>query len=490
MKKIIYQINIKNVIFGIIILSRIKYSLQLTEETFKKITNNDSAALECFRNPTRVDICGSVTKYMSALNYGKNDKINTNYAINIINAIKVASWDISTLDFREGEINNDIFNVELPTQVKKIILSNIMPLKKAPNNIPDRFIQNLNSCPFESNDNIKVVNCSSRMNNLCSSKVSCVSSESNKNSNINSNGNTNTNTNGNSNIKSNNNINVNSGDNTITNTNDNTSMNTGTSNNFSNNTNPKNKNNSQGNNNNNSNNNNNNNNNDNNNSLGSSNVQVINTENEGPSNSKSLIKTFLFGLCTSVGILIVLLTILYIAQKYSKKNIVNFNKLSDYYENKPLVKNSKSSSSSYTDTASLNGTISSQTSYSNIMKHKRYLYVFDDGSVMMSKSLKNKNNDNNSHIASAFSSSGTNSVITNPMSQVNLNPNNSTLNVRSSIQSLNSRYSNVPTNSNLSISMECNPINITSTPSTDNQIKLETPEKALDKDSISIEIPK
>jgi len=29
--------------------------------------------------------------------YGKNDKINTNYAINIINAIKVASWDISTL---------------------------------------------------------------------------------------------------------------------------------------------------------------------------------------------------------------------------------------------------------------------------------------------------------------------------------------------------------------------------------------------------------
>jgi len=67
MKKIIYQINIKNVIFGIIILSRIKYSLQLTEETFKKITNNDSAALECFRNPTRVDICGSVTKYMSAL---------------------------------------------------------------------------------------------------------------------------------------------------------------------------------------------------------------------------------------------------------------------------------------------------------------------------------------------------------------------------------------------------------------------------------------
>jgi len=252
--------------------------------------------------------------------------------------------------------------------------------------------------------------------------------ESNKNSNINSNGNTNTNTNGNSNIKSNNNINVNSGDNTITNTNDNTSMNTGTSNNFSNNTNPKNKNNSQGNNNNNSNNNNNNNNNDNNNSLGSSNVQVINTENEGPSNSKSLIKTFLFGLCTSVGILIVLLTILYIAQKYSKKNIVNFNKLSDYYENKPLVKNSKSSSSSYTDTASLNGTISSQTSYSNIMKHKRYLYVFDDGSVMMSKSLKNKNNDNNSHIASAFSSSGTNSVITNPMSQVNLNPNNSTLN--------------------------------------------------------------
>jgi len=38
--------------------------------------------------------------------------------------------------------------------------------------------------------------------------------------------------------------------------------------------------------------------------------------------------------------------------------------------------------------------------------------------------------------------------------------------------------------------MECNPINVTSTPSTDNQIKLETPEKALDKDSISIEIPK
>jgi len=491
MRNIIYKNNIRKVILGIILLTKIEYSLQLDEETFKRITNNNSAALECFRNPTREDLCGSVTKYMSALNYGRNDKINTNYAINIINAVKMSSWDISTLDFREGEISSDIFNVSPPSKVRRILLSNIMTLKKAPNNIPDSFIQYLDSCPFESYDNIKVNNCSSRMNSLCSSKVSCVSG-----GNGNANVNTNPNTNSNSNINNptpNNNANENANGNNI-NTINNT--NNGANNNNGQIINSKNGSNDINSNNNNSNTTINNTNSNNNGNVGFSNVQVVNTESDDTDNTKSLVETFLFGLCTSVGILIILLVLLCIAQKYTNKNVVN--KISKYYERRPLVKSSKSGSSSNTDSTSMNGTntqlsSSSQTSYTNVMKHKRYLYVFDDGSVMMSKSLKNQNNGDGNPKTSALSSSGGDTVVTNPITHQTLN--NNTLNVHSSIQTLHSRNSNIQTNSRLSISTASsnpnnNAPNTIVSPSTNSPIELVPPAKVLNRNSITIEIPK
>jgi hypothetical protein len=479
---------------GIILLTKIKYSFQLDEETFKRITNNNSAALECFRNPTREELCGSVTKYMSSLNYGRNDKLNTNYAINIINAVKMSSWDISTLDFREGEISSDIFNVSPPSKIRKILLSNIMTLKKVPNKIPDSFIQYLDSCPFESSDNIKVINCSSRMNNLCSSKVSCVKGD-NDNANVNTNPKTNPLTNiNNPSINNNDNVNTNRNNiNTINNTNSGANNNNSqimNNKNGSNNDINNNKNNTNVNNNTNSKSNNNDN-------IGFSNVQVVDTENDDTGNTKTLVETFLFGLCTSVGILIILLILLCIAQKYSNKNIVN--KISYYYEKKPLVKSSKSGSSSNTDSTSMNGTTntqlssSSQTSYTNVMKHKRYLYVFDDGSVMMSKSLKNKNNGNGNPKTSGLSSSGGDTAVTNPIPQPIIN--NNTLNVHSSIQTFQSRNSNIQTNSKLSIStassnMNNDTPNIIVSPSTNSPIELVPPAKVLNRNSITIEIPK
>ncbi|ORX84687.1 hypothetical protein BCR32DRAFT_266130 [Anaeromyces robustus] len=446
--------KMKKIFLLILLLESINFSFSINEGTFRNVLGNNEKAMECFRNPKRADTavdCRKVSKYMIALNDGV-DVLNSDHAKNIMAAIKADSWEVPVLNFQDCAIDSKIFEATPPPQVHRIILSKNIALKESPINIPDNFISNLTSCPFQSDDNIKVNNCSAKLKNICSSNISCVVSKVNNqpvnpqpnNTPVLATSTTNLVTTSinniittPTNINSNDTINTNS---TLINDKNNSTI----SNNES--VNP----------------------------INVENVDSPNNNNNNPDNSnhiKSLIQTFLLGLFTSFGILVLLLIILWFVQKNSKKSIVGLKKLTENHERKPLVKGEKSPSSSINDSTSTNdyGTQStqsnyalsnsSQTSYSTQAKHKRYLYVFDDGSVMMSKSLNSNNLILQSNALSSQNSYTSplnhNSIPTN-FATISSNTNN--IGVRSSLNS-----SNIPTltrNSKLTISTTSNSNNI------------------------------
>jgi len=399
----------------IILLGRINYSFSLMDNDLIRVIGRDTKALECFRNPNRSDAandCTKVSKYMKALNYGEKEIINSKHAINIMAAIQADSWNIQSLDFQDCAIDTEIFKATPPPQVKRIILSKNIALKESVISIPDRFISNLSSCPFQSDDNIRVNNCSAKLKSICSSNINCV---------VSNNSNTKPQNPQNNNIPNKNistlpssTVNPITTINEISSTPTNINLNDTISNPINNDIDPK--------------------------KNTNKNDTVINNENENPSSNvqivdnhdtsdkadrtKSLIHTFLFGLLTSFGILVFLLLLLCFVQKHSKKNIVGLKKLTEYYERKPLVKGEKSPSSSMNDTASMNdyGTQSTHSNYavsnssqtsSSQTKHKRYLYVFDDGSVMMSKSLNSNKLILQSNAVNSHTSLTHNSIPTN-----------------------------------------------------------------------------
>jgi len=192
-----YNKQCQIILSSFIIFGSFKQSVQLTEQQFIRITDSSEAA-ECFRNINR-DICANVKKYMSALNNNREESVNTNHVKNIFAAIENGHWNINTLNFENGEIDSNIFNLKPPAVVKEIKLSNNIMLKQSALSIPDNFINNLNKCPFNNND-VTVNNCSAKMNKLCSSAVKCISSNigfsdklnlpnNNNNNNINNNNN-------------------------------------------------------------------------------------------------------------------------------------------------------------------------------------------------------------------------------------------------------------------------------------------------------------
>ncbi|ORX47302.1 hypothetical protein BCR36DRAFT_584811 [Piromyces finnis] len=457
--------------------------------------------MECFRNPSR-DTCASVKSYMINLKSEKDDILNTEYALNIIEAIRAASWNIKILDFRNGEINSSIYTANPPSVIKEIKLSYNIPLKQSIVSIPDNFIRYLTACPFQSFDGITVSNCSAKLNSLCGSNINCKNVQSNSNSNNNSNTNNNNN---NNNEKDNNNNNNNTNNNTNNNNNNNSNHIT---NDHS--AKPSNKNDKNNNNESKDNQSMNNdeikldnsitNNGDINNKVNSHEPDIEDNE-SNKNNTKSLIETFMFGLLTSVGILVFLLIFLCLVQSYSNKNIMNLKKISEYYENKPLVNHSgKTNSSSMNENASNNGTqsthsnyafsSSSQASYSN-PKHKRYLYVFDDGSVMMSKSL----HQNNRIIQSNASTVSNNPINSNQVNHTSVNFNHNSLSVNNHVQTLHPRNSNnnnntLPHTSKLSISTAISTPNSNATlsPMIGSPI-IESPVKAANRNTISIQIP-
>ncbi|OUM64156.1 hypothetical protein PIROE2DRAFT_60836 [Piromyces sp. E2] len=418
-----YNTKIKRFLIGVMLLGRLKETVQLSVDNFKIITGNHSAAIECFRNPTRAD-CQKIEAYI------KNLK-----------------------DFRNGQIETAIYSEELPPSVEDIKLSNNIPLKEIIAPIPDEFIKNLTVCPFQSNDGVTVSNCSQKLKKLCGGKIKCVEDKTNDND-----------------EKKDNKIDEAKDDNdeinmeelneSIKNSVDKTKIN-----------------------------------------KNSNKPDVTDKEKNNKNDTKSLLETFMFGLLTSVGILVLLLMILCIIQTFSKKNIVNLKKLSEYYENKPLVNHSGKTSSSSMNSNSNNGTQSthsnyafsncSQASYSN-PKHKRYLYVFDDGSVMMSKSL-HQNGRIIQNNASTSSNNQMTSVISNNNSSTNSNfNNNSLINVHNSVQTLHTRSSNnnPQQNSKLSISttVASHNSNITFSPMIGSPIA-ESPIKTVNRNTVSIHIP-
>jgi len=341
-----YNKRIKNFILGAVLLGQSRRSFQLSLNKYQKVVNNNANAMECFSNPSQ-DMCAAVENFMINLKPEVDDVLTAEYAFNIIEAIRNGSWNIDSLDLQNGEITSVIYTTKPPPSIKEIKLSNNLPLKQTIASIPDDFIRYLTVCPFKSTDGIKISGCSVRLKNLCASNIKCVDGKiSNSGSKIND-------------------------DEYYYN---NTVITSGKI------------------------------------EAGSHEPDIDDKGNKkNDTDTKTLIETFMFGLLTSVCILVFLLVLLCLIQTYSRKNIMNFKKISEYYENKPLVNNSgKTNSSSMNETTSQS--VHSNYAYSNISqasysnpKHKRYLYVFDDGSVMMSKN-RNQNNQNNPMLQSSNSS--------------------------------------------------------------------------------------
>jgi len=429
-----YNKRIKKFILGVVLIGQSKRSYQLNINTYGKIVNNNENAIDCFRNPSK-DVCAVVESYMLNLKPEINDELNTEYALNIIEAVRAASWNIDILDFQNGDITSSIFTANPPPSIKEIKLSNNKQLKQSVS-IPDNFIRYLNVCPFQSSDEIVISKCSPKLNKLCASHIKCeyVQKHGSKNP-----------------ANNDDYINI-----------DNPIIQNG--------------------------------------KIDSHEPDIDDKENITKNDTKTLIETFLFGLLTSVGILVFLLIMLCLIQSYSKKNIMNFKKISEYYENKPLVNNSgktnsssvnentsqsahsnyvQSAHSNYAQSAHSNYTYSnvSQISYSN-PKHKRYLYVFDDGSVMMSKN-RNQNNQNNQN--NPFLQSNSNSSVVSSQNY------NNSLNGQTTLsKSFNNNSSVAPIrNPQLSISTA---MATAQSPFIDSSI-IDSPLKEVNGSTVSIQIP-
>jgi len=454
-------------LFSFVVLSEIRQSFQLKDQAFEFIVNSHPTAIDCYRNPNR-DICSSVKPYINAVR--NENELSTKCAINIINMIKYSNWDISNLNFQNGEIDTDIYKASPPEKIKEIKLSYNILLKEKVVTIPDNFIRYLNSCPFQYNDGITLSNCSTKLLNLCSSQITCVAAApiknpTTKNPVVTKTTNINPTNNKNDENKSNNKINQN---NIINNKNNSTEINNDINNN------------------NNNNNNNGLNTGDNNNNFKNNDItnNVPNDDNfdekyNTGDSPKTLFETFIFGLLTSVGILGFAFLVLCVVQTYTHKNILNFKRVT-YYEDRPLVKSNSSSMNeslsnfgTHSTNSNYNLSNSSQTSFST--KHKRYLYVFDDGSVMMSKSLQSSRVNPNSSFV-------TNNTINNSLNEAN-----------NSMNSKNSNNDNniLSSNSNLSISISSNPNNISNTtlsPLIGSPI-MESNMKTYNKNVINISVP-
>jgi len=429
--------KIKKILFSLVLFGEIRFSYQISASIFGKIINNNQNALKCFDvNQYSDGSCSEVKNYIN--NIRNAGEVNSQCFENINKIVDAKpTWGITYYNFEGIDVDTSIFNVVPSKDVKGMKFSNNQRLKSTALTIPDSFIQELTSCPFQNqNDNIKVNNCSSGLKAKCMFFITCITSyqtptvptnpvpiktpvidkpSDKENSNTTPDPGQNTNPSSGQNTNTSNKNNPSNGNTDKPNTN-----------------------------------------NGNNNTDDSTNdsgdltkvVQVNSNPEDDPDSPKTLLETFLFGLLTSVGVLGFVFLVLCVIQTYTKKRILNFKRLS--YEDKPLVKSNSSSMNesvsnfgTHSNSSNYNPSTSSQTSYTT--KHKRYLYVFDDGSVMMSKSL-NRPNQN---------SSVTTPTLINPNNNANnfLNEPNNTMPKYTNSEAINSIHSS---NSNLTISISPN----------------------------------